>query len=185
MMKEGYVGPIDLNAMVSPDGIYGLEWTPRFGLDAMPTWLQLVQDDVGQVIADIVQGVKRDIKLDSGFASGVRVTIPPYPIEPDNIKIIDREAPNYGVPIRGYEGYERNIYFYEVCVERGALYHSAGTGVIAVVSDVAGTIESSFDFPYKILDELMIPDKQYRTDLPEVISEMYEQVIDEVENVRS
>jgi phosphoribosylamine--glycine ligase len=172
LMRERYIGPIDLNVMISDKGIYGLEWTPRFGLDAMPTWLQLVRGDVGEVISGIVNGDLRKIDLLSGFASGVRITIPPYPIEPETLKVVDKSSPNYGVPIRGLDG----AYYYEVYQENDEYFHSAGTGVIAVVSDVDTDIETSFSRPYDILEDAKIPDKQYRTDLGKVISEMYEQV---------
>jgi phosphoribosylamine--glycine ligase len=176
ILDQGYIGPIDLNVMVVDDQFYGLEWTPRFGLDAMPTWLQLTDEDVGQTISDLIDGSVGKISLRSGFASGVRVSIPPFPIEPHNLKVIEREQPNYGVPIRGFEDNESKVYLYEVLKSDGVLYHSAGTGAIGVVSDVADTIASSFNEPYRILEKAKIPDKQYRTDAAKVIGGMHKKV---------
>src|SRR6185312_15704729 len=34
VVEEGHVGPMDLNAVVNDEGVWGLEWTPRFGYDA-------------------------------------------------------------------------------------------------------------------------------------------------------
>ena len=185
LVKEGYVGPIDLNVIVTPDGIYGLEWTPRFGLDAMPTLLQLLPD-VGRVISDCVSGSTDKMKIGSFFASGLRVSIPPYPIEPETLTLVNKESPNYGVPIRGFDGYEENIYFYEICRdEAGRLYHSDGTGAICVISDVGDSIHGSFSLPYHVADGLKIPEKQYRTDLSEVIEECYEEVTESLEKVNA
>jgi phosphoribosylamine--glycine ligase len=176
-MNEGYIGPLDLNVMIGEEGqVYGLEWTPRFGLDAMPTWLQMVDGEVGEIISGLVDGSLDKIELLIGYASGVRLSIPPYPIEPESLKIINKHLPNYGVPIRGFDGHEKSTYFYEVLECDGTLYHSAGTGAIAVVSDCAGSIEESFEKPYDILEKVMVPDKQYRTDLAKVIPEMHKKV---------
>jgi phosphoribosylamine-glycine ligase len=110
------------------------------------------------------------------YASGVRVTIPPYPIEPESLQVVHEELPNYGVPVRGFEGFEDKIYFYEVELEDNDFHHSAGTGVICVISDRGNTINDSFDLPYQIAEEFKIPEKQYRTDLAEVIEKCYEGV---------
>jgi phosphoribosylamine--glycine ligase len=174
--SRDYIGPIDLNAIVNSSGFYGLEWTPRFGLDAMPTWLQLLKCDVGEVISGLIDGSLKEIELSEDFSSGVRVTIPPYPIEPESLKGIQRDSPNYGVPIRGVTD-ESKFYFYEVCQENGDYYHSDGTGVIAVVSNTDSDIRTSFESVYEILEDLKIPDKQYRTDLGEVIPELYDEVV--------
>ncbi len=183
LIKNNYIGPIDINCIVNEEGIYGLEWTPRFGLDAMPTWLQLVDGDVGKIIHDIASDKTPKIELIDNFAGGVRVTIPPYPIEPESLKQIQKNSPNEGIPIRGFEDHEYLCYFYEVKKDGDQLVHSAGTGVIACISDIAFEPEGTFDYPYEILKECKIPDKQYRTDLNKVLPKMYEEVKEVLENV--
>jgi phosphoribosylamine---glycine ligase len=186
LVKENYIGPIDLNCIVAKDGVYGLEWTPRFGLDAMPTWLQLVENEVGEIISDICQGLNPKINFSNKIAGGVRLTIPPYPIEPESVSQVQKVSPNKGIPIRGYEGFEENFYFYEVELKDDILVHSDGTGVIAVVSSIGETPEESLELPYQILEEMKIPDKQYRTDLDKVLPKMHEEVMEVLgETVRS
>jgi phosphoribosylamine-glycine ligase len=169
LMREGFQGPIDLNAILSDRGIRGLEWTPRFGLDAMPTLLHLLDQDIGQLIADIVNNQTREMKLHDVIAGGIRISIPPYPIEPttDVRKVLD-ESPNVGVPIKGLD----NVYFYEVMMLDGQLVHSPGTGVLGVVVDCAEDPEDVLIMPYEALDNAKIPDKQYRTDLSSVLPDM-------------
>lgn len=179
--KEGYLGPLDLNTIVNEKGIFGLEWTPRFGLDAMPTFLHLLQIDIGKFIADLVHRQLNEVPMQNQIAAGVRVTIPPYPIEPKSAKEIQKTAPNLGIPIRGLELDDDRVYFYEIMQEGGELFHSEGTGVIAVVSDSGDNVESAFEGPMGLLEEAKIPDKQYRTDLAEKLSEMYHEIQKEIE----
>lgn len=186
LVQEGFIGPIDLNAIVTENNIFGLEWTPRFGLDAMPTLLQLLSDcEVGELISDICQGIKVKMNLIDAYAGGVRLTIPPYPIEPKSLKSIEKDSPNRGIPIRGYEGSEEFIYFYEVEKRDDLLFHSAGTGLIGVVSDISEGIEECFDVPYEILDNMKVPDKQYRTDLREILPQMQREVMEVLDEVRA
>jgi phosphoribosylamine-glycine ligase len=171
LVKENYVGPIDLNAILSEKGVKGLEWTPRFGLDAMPTLLQLLDGEVGKIIADIVNGQTKSMELHDAIAAGIRVSIPPYPIEPTkDVKKVLSESPNVGVPIRGLE--DASPYYYEVMMEDGQLVHSPGTGVIAVVTECAEESEDALSYLCDILDKATIPDKQYRTDLGDILPEM-------------
>lgn len=181
LVKEGFIGPIDLNAILSEKGVWGLEWTPRFGLDAMPTLLALLDSDVGGLISDIVNGQTKKMQIYDAIAGGIRITIPPYPIEPNSIKKILKEAPNIGVPIRDLD--EDHTYFYEVMLQDGELVHSPGTGSIGVVVDVGKDPAECLEQPMEILEACRIPDKQYRTDLPDVLSKMCEEACEALENV--
>jgi len=180
-VKEGYVGQIDLNAIVSKeDGkLYGLEWTPRFGYDSIPTILQLLDIDLGKLFSDFAKGqVNYEFPIAEGYAGGVRLSIPPYPLEPPKTKDIEEVGPNRGIPIRGIkESNKDKIYFFEIMQgEEEEILHSSGTGAILVASDSSETPEGCFKLPYKILGEAKVPDKQYRTDLDKVLPEMCENV---------
>jgi len=179
LVENGFVGAIDLNTIVNEDGVFGLEWTPRFGLDAMPTFLQLLKQDVGQLISDIVKGQTKEMKVSGDFASGVRVSIPPYPLEPPSIKDVKKSSPNYGIPLDFPERFEKNYYFYEVMTCGDQLVHSDGTGVIAVVSFADSDCKESIEKCYKAIEEICIPDMQYRTDLGDVLPKMYDDVREE------
>ena len=177
VVKEGYVGPLDLNAIFNEQGVYGLEWTPRFGLDALPTFMQLFRSDIGKFISDLVNGTCKRVPVNDYFAGGIRVSIPPYPLEPDKATEVQKVCPNLGLPIRGIEESDlKHFYFYEVMKKEDELFHSEGTGVIAVVSDYDDHPAGTLNLPMKIIEELKIPDKQYRTDLQEVLPKMYDEI---------
>ena len=176
-VKESYVGNMDLNAVVNESGVYGLEWTPRFGYDATPTLLTLLKQDFGEFFSEIAKGNDFEPEFETKDAGGLRVTIPPYPAEPQG-KNSELLSPNIGIPILGYEDFEDQMYFYEIMMhEDRGLCHSGGTGVISCIMGLGDTPESSLEESYKIAEKLVIPDKQYRTDLKKVLSKNIEEVL--------
>ena len=175
-IKHDYIGQIDLNAVVNETGIYGLEWTPRFGYDATPTLLTLLEEDIGEFISNISRKQQLSIPMLMQYAGGVRMSIPPYPAEPKEGIDSEKFSPSKGVPIQNYEKYEEDLYFYEICKEDDELVHSGGTGVIACAMGIGKDASSCLENPYEALEELTVPDKQYRTDLLDVLPAMVEEV---------
>lgn len=176
LIKENYIGQLDLNAIVNDDGLFGLEWTPRFGYDSIPSFLPLLTQETGKFFADLASG-QGSMNLHDGCSAGVRFTIPPYPIEPESVKSLMRQQSNIGIPIRGFKERDKNnLYFYEVMLDGEDLVHGDGTGVIGVANCVCEEPKDAFAGAYKILDDVQIPDVQYRTDLGKVIPKMYEKI---------
>lgn len=175
--KELYTGQIDLNAVVNETGVYGLEWTPRFGYDATPTYLTLLDMELGKFFSDCSRGqIKNLISTNNNYAGAVRLSIPPYPMEVKGHIDTEKISPNMGIPIQNWEDNQRSIYFYEVMRQNDVLVHSGGTGVICLGIGHGDESKNVLDEPYKILEDIKIPDKQYRTDLREVLDKMVKDV---------
>lgn len=154
-----YIGPLDLNAVVNKDGVWALEFTPRFGYDAFPSLLELVDTDLGEVIAKMARGEQPDeLPLKDGFASALRISIPPHPSE-------EFRHPG-GIPIQGLQRSDRpHLYLFEIRLdESGRLVSSRGGGAICAVTGLGKSISEAFDPVYEIAKRLRIPEKQYRTD---------------------
>lgn len=176
MVRNGYIGQIDLNAVVNEEGIYGLEWTPRMGYDASPVLLTLLECEYSKFFSDLVNGQMKEIPISYDFAGSVRFTVPPYPVELMKGKDPEKFSPSESIPIQKWEKHQENLYFYEVRCDEGRLVHSSGTGVIGLAFDQNIDPNKVLDKPYKILKELHIPDLQYRTDLSKVLSKMVNEV---------
>ncbi|GAH74197.1 unnamed protein product, partial [marine sediment metagenome] len=73
LSKEGYIGPCDANCIIA-DKPYFLEWTPRFGYDALYCLLSLVK---GKLSDFFTKGFGVDFY--DGYAASQRLSIPPYP----------------------------------------------------------------------------------------------------------
>lgn len=169
LSEHKYIGPIDLNAVVSEEGIYGLEFTPRFGFDAFPTYLHgLFEENFGNFVSETARGNEPDIRFQNGrFAAGVRISIPPWPNE-------DYHAAS-GIPIRGLRPNDL-FYPFDIQLREKELSSSGGYGVIGVMTGVGNSIDESFEDAYKQIRHLEIPNMQYRTDLAEVCKKDYRKV---------
>ena len=183
VIRGGHVGPMDLNVVANDEGIWGLEWTPRFGYEGITNLPLLIKGDVGEFFYNIASGRGDAVSMNDSFVSSVRLTIPPYPAEPKHLADTARVTPNVGIPIRGFPKDPAKMdlfHFYEVMDEGdGILRHSPGIGIIAAVMGVSDDPRGAFVEPYGILEELILPNKQYRTDLAEVLGKMYEQVVEQ------
>jgi phosphoribosylamine--glycine ligase len=156
-----YRGPIDLNAIVNDDGVWGLELTPRFGYDALPSFLELYEGDVGDsLIAPIARNEKpKEFVMKAGYASALRVNVPPYPS--------DQFHHEGNVPVRGFDRKDRaHLFFYDVMLdERNKLVTSPAYGSVVAITGHGFTPEQAFEEPLAIAKRAKIPDKMYRTDL--------------------
>jgi len=170
LRKENYVGQCDLNTVVNEQGIWGLEWTPRFGYDATPVYLKMLGIEYGKFFSDIVNGDATNWPHCKESMCGIRFTIPPFPAEPEgeeDEEEVQRVLANFGVPIHGIETFNKDLYLYEVMKnDNGEYVHSDGLGVIGLA------IKENPKHCYEILEKIKIPDKQYRTDLVEVLTKM-------------
>jgi phosphoribosylamine--glycine ligase len=169
LKKVNYVGPIDVNAVVGDDGIFALEFTPRFGYDATPTLLRaLLTSPLGVFLASVASGECREMSLLPGFAAGVRVTVPPWPSE--------RFHAEPGLPLRGLKDFD---HFYPYNVMRGeevGYVTSGAYGITGVSLGYGEDIEVAFAQAYRGAKKLRLPDKQYRSDLATVCEKDYKKL---------
>lgn len=170
----GHVGPIDLNAIVNEEGVWGLEWTPRMGYDSTPTQLFTYCGEIGRFMSDLARGqLTADMPLQDIYGVGVRMSVPPYPLEPLHAGDVERVRPNDGIPIRGLTNTNSGkFYFYEVAEREGQLIHCDGMGALGVAIDADKSPHRAFDRVYDALNELKVPELQYRTDLGCVLCDM-------------
>jgi phosphoribosylamine-glycine ligase len=158
--QHRYHGMLDLNVIVAKDTVYGLEFTPRFGYDASPTFLmELVRGDLGDFFSDIANSRLRDVDtIDDAYAGAVRVTIPPWPTE--------KYHAEENVPIRGLAAKDKDVYLYNVKADKDNELVSAGAwGILALLTHRAGTVNGALRGPLERCKELKIKNKQFRTDL--------------------
>ena len=173
LRRESYTGPIDLNTVITAEGeVWALEFTPRFGYDAMPALLQLYAGDggdLGPLIAQLARGGKpTEMVFKGGFASALHVSIPPFPSE---------EYHHLGgVPIRGFsKGDLPYLYFYDVMLDaKDRLVSSPDVGAGFTITGWGTSINEAFSLPYALAKKAKVPEKQYRTDLVKELSSDWE-----------
>jgi len=152
-----YSGPLDCNCIIcEKDKMpYFLEWTARFGYNALSALCEGLNQDVGSFIEGILNGGVSKPSYD--WLGAVRVSIPPYPSELGADKSANK-------PIRGIDDME-HIWLLDVKYQNGRLLSAGVDGVVAEVTGKNTTLSGLATDIYGIVEKMKIPDKQYRADI--------------------
>jgi len=152
-----YVGPVDVNTILDEHGdIYFLEFTPRFGYDAIQTINELLDEPISNLIYDMLNGTAHRFPLStSDFAVGVRLSTPPYPFagKPKQHRI--------GLPHRA----PAQIYLSDAMRIGKEYYVSGADGNVLTAVARSPSIERAAQAVYTTLDAVEVANKQYRTDV--------------------
>jgi phosphoribosylamine--glycine ligase len=167
LRDNNYMGPLDFNAIWTPQGPLGLELTARFGYDAIQALSRIIDQELGEFLAGLP--LASSIPTTDHYSVAVRVSIPPYPHEGD--------VPE--VPIRGItEDNKDNIYLSDVYVtgpvnpdDMTGLSCAGSDGYVLSVAADCPRLSQSVKKVYDTIDTLSIPNKQYRTDIGERIAD--------------
>lgn len=170
-----FVGPLDVNAIIeksSGEPVF-LEYSPRFGYDAIFALMELFESDFGQFLHEIATGQTPTFELYEGFAGSVRLSIPPFPA----VSSKDDDAEAVGVPIFGVDPSKYNPHFHwmEAMLDKDDKPVTSGPhGVVVSVSGRGETCRDAEQAAYDEIDKIRIPAMRYRNDLVEAIGDVYD-----------
>jgi phosphoribosylamine-glycine ligase len=173
LQRAGFVGPIDLNTIVTEGEVYGLEWTPRFGYEGTCNVMALMPVDFGEFMLQVATSSDvPEFIPKAAFAATIRVTVPPYPTA---IKNATKFA---GVPIEGINIDKLDRFFLSdvrVKEETEDELETGGVdGLIGAPIGLGDTIHGAFGECQAVIDELKIPDAQWRNDIEKCVENRYE-----------
>lgn len=156
-----YNGPVDVNAIIEKgtnEPVF-LEFTPRFGYDALYGLCAILETDLGQLLADIAQSKLPDTRLSAQLGGTVRAHIPPYPGH-------DPEHEADGVPIEGWSPEDKAIVPFGMKTDDDE-FVSAGSieGLLCVATGTGTTARLALESAYRRIETLKVPQIGYRTDL--------------------
>lgn len=161
LQQIGYRGMIDLNTIVTEDKAYGLEWTPRFGYDASATLCRMYAGNYGEMLTAIASGVQPDALWGAEYGASVRLSIPPYPTE-----IPGRHKED--VICSGLDPDRDYLYDIYSSSSKNSIDPTLQTvgvsGFIGAPITIGNDPTKIFDHLYHIVDDVKIPNIQYRTD---------------------
>lgn len=174
VMKGKYNGPVDVNAIIERESntpIF-LEFTPRLGYDAIYALQYGLTSDLAGLFADVAMGRKWSGSFKSDrFLGALRIHIPPYPEE--------EEGRAEGIPVFGFEPavVRKSVSPCEVRLDSNGDPECSGpNGCVFVLSNDGGT-------PKEVMlkcepDKLLkVPMMRYRTDLPELLQEIFDDLV--------
>jgi phosphoribosylamine-glycine ligase len=173
LRSVGYHGMLDLNSIATPHGLYGIEWTPRFGYDATACFANMYAGDFGEMLCCIAAGERPEQSFRGEFCASTRLSLPPYPVKEHDVK----EEGNIieGIEPEDYE----HCYLYDVQEDGGLLCSAGHNGFIASPMGIGGSPSEAFWELNKRLDKIRAPGLQYRTDVEKKLCKRYTELIDE------
>lgn len=166
--KLGFYGQIDLNTIVErawKDGtkdpeikVWGLELTPRFGINASVTLMQLTDQPMSRFFVEAAHRQVREIKKSKGYACSVTLSIPPFPNK-------TAEIPSKDIPVLFDLDLLSSVNPLDMWWN-GDHFESAGDGgwICSPAGSGATVREARYD-AYAVVGQINLPNKQYRTDI--------------------
>lgn len=165
LREAGYIGPLDINGIWNEDGIHGLEWTARFGYDAIQAYSLLFTEEIGEFMKNIETKDSMPVKVGE-YALSIRVSIPPFPSEG---KV--HEVPVV-IPEEISKKYKQNIFLSDVQVTADGLSCAGMDGYVFSVATTGKHLPQLLATALYIIEEIDVQGKQYRNDIGErVIAE--------------
>ena len=165
LRKTDYIGPIDVNCIVNEDKAYFLEYTARFGYDAIQAYTELVRGGLFEFLWSVAtQGPMPRFSED--YAIAVRMSMPPYPTKVGAEK-------NEGVKVLDVtEGAKNHLYLADVQMNENEEVLAGIDGVIGCATARGRTIKEVQKRALRTVREAVIhPDVQYRTDIGRNVDE--------------
>lgn len=157
-----YTGPVDLNCIVDEKGTWwGLEWTPRFGYSAIYCLCLLLNKPLSETLKSL------EFDLSDKFASSIRVSIPPYPLESDRYSAPFQDTK--GTPIRGFS---ESVFLLDFVVKNGEVLSGGVDGVIGEAVGYGKTPGEAHRYALEACRKLKVTNLQYREDTNRRFSEL-------------
>jgi phosphoribosylamine--glycine ligase len=160
LRASGYVGYIDINCIVNARGIYPLEFTCRFGYPTISIQQEGVLSEWGEFLYTIANHQPYDLKVKRGFQIGVVIVTPPFPYEDKSEVEIYRDT-SILFKKQNYEG----VHLGDVKIIDGTWKIAGNCGYDLVVTGSGSTMEDARRMAYNRVDNIMILNMFYRTDI--------------------
>lgn len=156
LKQKGYIGPCDANCIVKGSVPYFLEWSPRFGYDALYCLLTLLKGSLSDFFL-------KDFKADfhTGYAVSQRISIPPYPYANPALR------KDFAKDVSIVNQLERTpfCWFQDIYSDAGKLKCAGADGILGIVAARDENLEAAWSKTYSAIDKLKIGSYlQYRTD---------------------
>jgi phosphoribosylamine--glycine ligase len=171
LADEGYVGSIDLNCIVDEDGVYPLEFTPRFGYPTITLQTEAMETPVGEFFYDLARGRDPGLRVHRGYQVGVRVVLPPFPF--DDPKTYDENSRNAAVVFDTDSAGRRpgdapdGVHIEDAKRVDGQWRAAGESGMPLVVTGKGATMQAAREQAYDRVDDIVVPNLYYRDDIGE------------------
>ncbi len=160
LRASGYVGYIDINCIVNARGIYPLEFTCRFGYPTISIQQEGVLSEWGEFLHAIANHQSYELKVKKGFQVGVVIATPPFPY--DDVSEVELYR---GTSILFKKPSQEGVHIGDVKIVDGIWKIASYCGYDLVVTGSGSTMEDARRMAYNRVDNIMILNMFYRTDI--------------------
>lgn len=161
LAKEGFVGSIDLNCIVNGQGIYPLEFTPRFGYPTIMLQAESMTTPMGECLHALATGKDIKLKVHNGYQVGVRICVPPFPFRDE--ATFDENSRNAAIVFQ--DNKTEGIHIQDTKLVDGQWRVAGDHGVVLFVTGKGATMAEARKQAYRRLEPVIIPNMYYRTDI--------------------
>lgn len=167
LRREKYVGYIDINCIVNGNGIYPLEFTSRFGYPTISIQKDGIAGSLGDFFYELAKGNPINLKTKKGFQIGARIVVPPFPYrDPKTFEAFSKDA-----VIVFKKPMDEGIHIEDVKLVNGEWVVTGTSGVVLIVTGWGQTMKEAQKQMYGRIQNILIPNMYYRTDIGERWSE--------------
>lgn len=160
LKQSGYVGYFDINCIVNARGIYPLEYTSRFGYPTISIQEEGVISEWGEFLHAIASKQQYELKTKKGFQVGVVCAVPPFPYDDKSEMAIYKD-----LSILFKKPVLDGVHLGDVKIVEGNWRIAGETGYALVVTGSGATVEDARKQAYVRIDNIMLQNMFYRTDI--------------------
>jgi phosphoribosylamine--glycine ligase len=177
LADEGYVGSIDLNCIVNAQGVYPLEFTPRFGYPTIVLQEESMNTPTGEFFYRLAHGEEFEIDVHQGYQIAVRVCVPPFPF--DDEKTFAENSRNAAIVFEtddaeGSGGHATQsgaapdgVHIEDTKRVDGQWRVAGESGIVLVVTGKGETMREAQFRAYDRIERIIVPNMYYRDDIGE------------------
>jgi phosphoribosylamine-glycine ligase len=152
---NGYSGPCDANCIIKGGVPYFLEWSPRFGWDALYCLLTLLKGSITDFFENDFQS-----EFHAGYAASQRLSIPPYPYGLSQLRSLYAKDVSVLGKLKDYP-----MFWAQDVYDETGLKCAGADGILGVVSGRGKSLEEAWGRVYNAIKKIKVCSYvQYRTD---------------------
>ncbi|NJM15455.1 MAG: phosphoribosylamine--glycine ligase [Bacteroidales bacterium] len=161
LAQDHFVGHIDLNSIVNGNGIYPLEFTPRFGFPQIQIQRAGILEPIGKMLYKISNGESFKILTRKGFQVGLHLVVPPFPYE--DTKTFNLFSKDAVVVFK--KPMKEGVHPMHLKMVNGEWLITGNSGIVMVVTGTGTTMKEAQKLMYNRTSNILVNNSYYRTDI--------------------
>jgi phosphoribosylamine--glycine ligase len=163
LAASSYVGYVDLNCIVNNKGIHPLEFTTRFGYPTVSIQMEGITSQLGEFMHSLANKKSFDLRTKKGFQVGVVIAVPPFPFF--DVAAFKKYSEDATVMFK--KKVEDGVHLGDVKLIEGDWRLAGYSGYALIITGSGQTMEDARRQAYARINNIMIPNMFYRTDIGE------------------